>query len=131
MGNCAVTYANDCPYTYISNTLHFHLQWKANYQNKRNIHVYEADTRKHNDYNCWKNTTILYPTFVITIYRIMGINLGRKFSVLVLPQYRKTLYHISPRLCHDMNIYHDRTNCNICKTNIYILFIISLNVYYK
>ena len=36
------------------------------------------------------------------IYTRLGMCIG-----LVLPRYRKTLYHISQGLCHDMNIYHD------------------------
>ena len=47
----------------------------------------------------------------------------------MLPQYRKTLYHISPRFVSRYeHVSQYRTNCNIYKTNIYILFIVSLNL---
>ena len=47
----------------------------------------------------------------------------------MLPRYRKTLYHISPRfISRYEHISRYRTNYNICKTNI---FIVSLNVYHK
>ena len=47
----------------------------------------------------------------------------------MLPRYRKSLYHISPRfISRYEHISQYRTNCNICKTNVYILFIVSLNL---
>ena len=59
-------------------------------------------------------------------YPVKGV-LFNSNSVLLLPRYRKTLYHVSLSRYEWISQY--RTNCNICKTNIHIyLFIVSLNL---